>query len=107
MTVEKWVTTVPAITLVEGELLGVVALGHALVLIRHEGRLYAFPDQCPHRGAPFSTAGRLSGGLLLCGWHNWTFHLDTGCQTHLDSVCLEAVPIRERDGHLEVFVKET
>ncbi len=62
---EKWVTTVPAITLIEGELLGVVALGHALALIRHEGRLYAFPDRCPHRGAPFSTAGRLSGGLLL------------------------------------------
>jgi phenylpropionate dioxygenase-like ring-hydroxylating dioxygenase large terminal subunit len=37
-----------------------------------EGRVQAFADQCPHRGARLSL-GRVHGGRLECPYHGWQF----------------------------------
>ncbi len=51
----------------------VTLLGEPLVVVRPPtGKVVAFIDECPHRGAPLSL-GRLEGGELVCAFHGWRF----------------------------------
>lgn len=50
----------------------VTVLGHHWVVLRMEGELVAFADQCPHRLAPLSI-GSGDGASLRCGYHGWEF----------------------------------
>ncbi|CAN5383109.1 aromatic ring-hydroxylating dioxygenase subunit alpha [soil metagenome] len=59
--------------------LAVRLLDRALVVWRGpDGELVAAPDRCPHREAPLS-AGRVSGGCLVCPYHGWTFGAEGRC----------------------------
>jgi vanillate O-demethylase monooxygenase subunit len=53
-------------------------LGESWVLVRLDGEVRAFRDQCPHRLAPLS-AGRINDGALQCGYHGWRFAADGVC----------------------------
>ena len=51
-----------------------------LVLFRDEtGRASALLDRCPHRNVPLS-AGRMTDGLLECGYHGWRFDGTGACR---------------------------
>ena len=43
-----------------------------------DGRVEAFVDTCPHRGARLSL-GVFDGELIQCGYHGWEFGADGGC----------------------------
>src|SRR6185295_16615583 len=47
-------------------------LGERLVLWRADGVAHAWPDYCPHRGAPLS-CGRIQGNRIACPYHGWEF----------------------------------
>jgi len=81
---------------------GAEVAGRAVVVARTDAGLSAFDDACPHRGAAFTSVGRIVNGKLLCGWHYWAFDCDTGAHTHITGVCLKAHAVRERDGWVEV-----
>lgn len=64
---------------VEQAPLAVQLLQHALVLWRDgEGRVQAFTDRCPHRGARLSL-GRVHGGRIECPYHGWQFESGGRC----------------------------
>ncbi|MFN0042076.1 MAG: aromatic ring-hydroxylating oxygenase subunit alpha [Alphaproteobacteria bacterium] len=51
----------------------------SLVVLRDaDGAVRAFYNVCPHRGHRVCTAtdGKLAGGVMACGYHQWTFGLD-------------------------------
>ena len=51
-----------------------------LVVFRDEtGRASALLDRCPHRNVPLS-AGRMTDGLLECGYHGWRFDGTGACR---------------------------
>jgi phenylpropionate dioxygenase-like ring-hydroxylating dioxygenase large terminal subunit len=51
-----------------------------LVLFRDgDGRVAALLDRCPHRNVPLS-AGRMTDGLLECGYHGWRFDGAGACR---------------------------
>ena len=57
----------------------VTLLDRAVVLWRDEtGKVHAWADQCPHRGARFSL-GKVVGGKLECGYHGWQFAASGQC----------------------------
>lgn len=58
--------------LTAGELDGV-----PLVLTRLPDRVVAYADRCTHRGAPLHE-GRISGGCVVCPWHDSAFDLTDG-----------------------------
>jgi phenylpropionate dioxygenase-like ring-hydroxylating dioxygenase large terminal subunit len=59
--------------------LAVRLLDRSLVVWRGpSGELVAAPDRCPHREAPLS-AGRVTGGCLVCPYHGWTFGAEGRC----------------------------
>ncbi len=105
-----WRDLGPAAGFPEGEIVGAeVEVGErrlALAVVRTGDGVRVFPDQCPHRGAPFSELGILDGeGHLVCSWHYWSFRLADGQQTALPDVKLCAYPAREEGGRLLVDVE--
>lgn len=62
----------------EGGVRRVRLLGEDLVLWRAEGTVQAWQDLCVHRGARLSL-GRVTGGLLMCPYHGWTYEKSGRC----------------------------
>lgn len=56
----------------------VALLGVHWVVVRHDGALRAFVDECPHRLLPLS-AGRSCGAVLQCAYHGWRFDPSGAC----------------------------
>ena len=62
----------------EGEGRVVRVEGKKVAVFRVGGRLLAIQDTCPHMASSFVESGRLHGKRVTCGWHGWSFDLETG-----------------------------
>lgn len=60
-----------------GELLMVQVDGEDVVLANVEGQIFAFGNECTHRGGPLSE-GILEGDTVECPWHQGRFNVKTG-----------------------------
>lgn len=70
-----------------------------------DGGLHAFADSCPHRGAPLSEGELVDpeAGVLRCRAHTWEWDVRDGSVVALRApLCLDLVPVRERDGAIEI-----
>jgi phenylpropionate dioxygenase-like ring-hydroxylating dioxygenase large terminal subunit len=99
-------------------------LGDRVIFIREKGQVRALSDRCLHRGVPLSlTANRFGGmggarqefpGTLTCGYHGWTYDLDSGLLVAAltdgpDSpICgkvrLRTYPVAERVGWIWIYM---
>ena len=52
--------------------------GRKVAVFRIKGQLLAIQDTCPHMASSFVEGGRLHGKRVTCGWHGWSFDLETG-----------------------------
>ena len=52
--------------------------GRAICLVRFEGRITAFQDECTHQAFPLSAGEVLEDGTLECAWHGARFDCLTG-----------------------------
>ena len=52
--------------------------GRRLCLIRHQGKLYAMGDKCPHAGGPLHQGKINEKNEVVCPWHRFPFSLETG-----------------------------
>jgi nitrite reductase/ring-hydroxylating ferredoxin subunit len=68
-----------------------------VALFRHDGRLHAIDDQCPHQGASLGMGIALAGEVT-CPWHAWHFDLSSGCNTDGLSARVEVFPLRVGPG---------
>jgi nitrite reductase/ring-hydroxylating ferredoxin subunit len=50
---------------------------YTIVLCRHEERVYALDNRCPHMGFPLDR-GTCNDGILTCHWHSARFDIRTG-----------------------------
>ncbi|HLU47388.1 MAG TPA: Rieske 2Fe-2S domain-containing protein [Planctomycetota bacterium] len=86
----------------EGEPKRVVAERVPIVLVRHNGGVYALGERCAHLGGPLSE-GELKGDSIVCPWHGSRFALADGRVLEgpatADQPCFET---RVRDGKIEV-----
>ena len=48
-----------------------------IALIHRDGEFHAISGVCNHVGGPLGE-GRLEGDYVVCPWHNWKFHWQTG-----------------------------
>ncbi|MEM7341726.1 MAG: aromatic ring-hydroxylating dioxygenase subunit alpha [Actinomycetota bacterium] len=62
----------------------VTVLGEHWIVMRLDGQIAAFADQCPHRLAPLSI-GTGDGARLRCGYHGWEFD-GTGACTRIPAL---------------------
>ncbi|WP_028986321.1 Fe-S cluster biogenesis protein NfuA [Thermicanus aegyptius] len=67
-----------------------------ILVVRIEGKVMAFRNQCPHMGMPLD-GGFVDGSVMTCPWHGFRFDLSTGeCMT-APHVQLEPFPVRVED----------
>ncbi len=52
--------------------------GRGVLLIHHEGELFAISSTCPHMGLPLQPARIDATCTLFCPWHRSAFDLRTG-----------------------------
>lgn len=73
----KWIETILEKELPEGERRVVQVEQHSVLLIHHDGQIYAVASACPHMRLPLKGA-RIEGTTLVCPWHHSAFDLHTG-----------------------------
>jgi nitrite reductase/ring-hydroxylating ferredoxin subunit/uncharacterized membrane protein len=79
--------------------------GHVIVLLRHEGQVYAFQEFCTHRFGPLSEGKMDDKGNIMCPWHRSCFDVRTGKVANGPAkVDLKTYETREEAGRLSVRV---
>ncbi len=77
--------------------------GHTVALFRHEGKVYAIDNRCPHMGFPLDR-GTVRNGILTCHWHHARFDLASGGTFDQFADDVRAFPVELRDGEVWVDV---
>lgn len=74
----------------------------ALVVVKAEGKLYAFQENCTHADVSLAE-GSIDGDLIVCNAHQASFHLEDGSVEDMPATeDLETYPVRVVDGDVEV-----
>lgn len=71
--------------------------GHAVGVVRLDGRLTAFDPLCPHKFSDLCD-GLLEAGAVVCPTHLWAFDLRTGACRNVPGARIALYPAREEDG---------
>jgi nitrite reductase/ring-hydroxylating ferredoxin subunit len=79
--------------------------GRTIVLVLHQGQVYAMDNRCPHMGFPLQK-GTVKDGILTCHWHHARFDLACGGTFDLwaDDVRSYPVELRGAGRDVEVWV---
>jgi nitrite reductase/ring-hydroxylating ferredoxin subunit len=90
----------------EGQMVPRQVAGHGVVLVRRQGGVLCFLDECPHQPVKLSEFGEVQGSRLVCHAHGGTFDLDHGgrvlCAPPLEGLrCLRTLEV---DGQVSVFI---
>lgn len=87
----------------DGEMRGYVVGGRKVLLVRLEGRVFAYEDRCSHLGVALS-AGRLDAAVITCSAHHYQYDARTGSGINPRSACLRAFSVAVEDGWVAVDV---
>jgi nitrite reductase/ring-hydroxylating ferredoxin subunit/uncharacterized membrane protein len=80
----------------------VLADGTAVMVVHHDGAVYALSDHCSHRGGPLHE-GEIRDGTVICPWHESVFDLRDGALIHGPAAYPQpAWDARTRAGRVEV-----
>ncbi len=77
----------------EGTARHIVVHDKPIALCRVEGSFYAINAVCPHMGGPLAS-GKLTGYVISCPWHGWTFDVRTGLPDHPGGHSVSAYEVR-------------
>jgi nitrite reductase/ring-hydroxylating ferredoxin subunit len=73
-----------------------------LAFFKVDGTCYAISNACPHKGGPLGK-GTLSGHIVTCPWHGWTWDVRTGMNVRAPKLKgVECFPVKAVDGQLFV-----
>jgi toluene monooxygenase system ferredoxin subunit len=77
----------------EGDMAEVEVDGHRILLVWPEGgAVRAFQGNCPHQDIPLAE-GKLSGQVLMCRAHQWTFDVTSGAGVNPGDCRLAEYPV--------------
>lgn len=77
--------------------------GRQVALFNVDGQFHAIDNTCLHRGGPLGE-GELSGKIVMCPWHGWTYDVTTGECTFNPSVKVEKLEVRLEGDEVQVSV---
>jgi nitrite reductase/ring-hydroxylating ferredoxin subunit len=90
----------------EGAMVERLVNGRELILVRRQGVLLCFLDQCSHQPVKLSEFGQVQGGQLVCHAHGGVFDLDREGRVLCPPPKEGLTPFKviERDGQVFVFI---
>ena len=77
--------------------------GQNLVLVKSKDKVFAVDGTCPHRGGPLAE-GFVADDCIICPWHGWGFHLDSGMYVGSPGIGIKPHPTEIKDGSVLVKV---
>ena len=87
-----------------GAMLPSLLNGRELVVCNENGVIHALDGLCPHRNGPLAQ-GNFVDGRLVCPWHAWEFHCDTGCYDYDSAIQLRRFPVTIQNDDIYVTVE--
>jgi Fe-S cluster biogenesis protein NfuA/nitrite reductase/ring-hydroxylating ferredoxin subunit len=79
--------------------------GIPLLLVNHQGGVYALRDGCPVDGNSLGGARLTAEGVIVCPWHNCAYDVRTGARVDgEEGEGLTVVPVALRNGTVQVAV---
>ncbi len=73
-----WIRVLDEGSLSPGERQVVEVREHRILLLEHEGRIYAMLNACPHMGVSLKRGKVTQEGDIVCPFHHSVFSLETG-----------------------------
>lgn len=105
-----WVKTLTAGDVPEGaitqlRLVAVTGTEQDVIVVRIDGRMTAYKDECAHQGLPLG-GGLLdpSAGTLTCPWHGYCYDALSGECMSAPGAALQQLPLRIEDEHVWIRV---
>lgn len=86
-----------------GQMRGVTADGHAVLVANVAGQFFAVQDRCGDSPLPLQFSA-LSDHLLTCSWHGCTYDVRTGRRLDRPGPGLTVYPVSVADGDVRVVV---
>lgn len=68
-----------------------------------DGAVFATDGKCPHKGGPLAD-GMLAGDQVVCPYHSFRFHRDTGACDQPNVCAIRTYPVELADGAVFVIV---
>lgn len=79
--------------------------GKPIALVYKNGEFTATSGECNHEKGPLGK-GRMEGDYIVCPWHGWRFHRNTGHgHPPFEIACLPRHEVKKKNGHLFVNMK--
>ena len=100
-----WYKVAEADALPEDGVMAVSAGTRTLALTRHDGKLGALDNRCPHQGGPLGE-GTIENGRLKCPWHGYDFDPLSGKGAEARGDCVETFEVEARDDGIYVAIDE-
>lgn len=73
-----WIAIVREDELPVGERRVVEVRGRSILVLNHQGQVYAMDNVCPHMGAALDGGNVTEGGIIVCPRHHSAFDVRTG-----------------------------
>jgi len=101
----KWVDVAPVDDVPEGEVKTFTIDAYRIAVARANGQLYAVQDLCSHDDGPLGDGG-LEEFAIVCPRHGAKFDVRTGAVLAMPAIApIETFPVMEKDGRIQVAVK--
>jgi len=88
----------------DGEMRGYEVAGRKVLLVKLEGRLYAYEDRCAHLGVALSQ-GRMDDDVITCSAHHYQYDARTGRGINPRAVRLRSFAVAIEDGWVAIDVE--
>ena len=79
------------------------AQGRDIALYNVAGDIYATDNMCPHQGGPLGE-GTLSGKIVTCPWHAWTYDVTTGICPMNPNNAIRTLPVTVENSDIYVVL---
>mgnify|MGYP003574957771 CR=1 FL=1 len=100
----KWIKL--AMELPEDDFVKTVKVdGKKLCLVRHQNKLHALQNSCPHAGGILS-GGWCKNGNIICPLHRYEYNLETGRGLAGQNDYVDVYPIEQREDGFYVGLPE-
>lgn len=87
----------------KGKPLGVSVNGHEVAIFELRDKIVATAGKCPHAGGPLCQ-GTLTGNVLTCPWHGWSYDLETGACEEDPGLTLQRYAVRLQGDDILVVI---
>lgn len=72
-----------------------------IALFNVDGSFHAMDNTCPHAGGPLGE-GHLTGNVVECPWHGWSFNVSTGERVGNPNFTVDCCQVRVQGDMVQV-----